>query len=123
MKNNRDYGKDNNPNGDINSLSRPDSSPHSEQLQCQFDIDTEREIRQELLRRSKYSYNVHSFAVVTSIAIALVGCWFVFSGMTKEGTFTAVAGLGASAYLAQTGKESQESLEALIQRLDRSHPD
>ncbi|MEH2173033.1 TRADD-N-associated membrane domain-containing protein [Nostoc sp.] len=122
MKNNQDYGE-NNANKDVNSFSRLDSSPHPEQLQCQPDIDTEREIRRELLRRSQYSYNIHSFAVVTSIAIALVGCWFVFSGMTKEGTFTAVAGLGASAYLTQTGKESQESLEALIQRLDRSHPD
>jgi hypothetical protein len=44
----------------------------------------------------------------------------VLSGKTTEGAFTATAGLGATAYLAQTGKESDENLKALIQRLDAS---
>jgi hypothetical protein len=123
MKNNPNYGKDNNAHDSLNFPCVLDHAPHPDESQYQPDLETEKEIRQELLRRTRYSYNIHSLAVATSIVIGLVGCGVVLSGNAKEGTLTATAGLGASAYLAQTGKESQESLKALIQRLDRSHSD
>jgi len=123
MKNDQNHGKYNDNHKDFLALSKPNDSFHAAESQNQYDLETEKSIRQELLRRSEYSYNIHAFAVIASIVIGLIGCVLLLGGRTTEGTFTTAAGLGATAYLAQTGKESQESLNALVERLNDSQYD
>ncbi|HEY9660701.1 MAG TPA: hypothetical protein V6C65_19770 [Allocoleopsis sp.] len=74
--------------------------------------------QREILRQAQWSFNLYFVTIAASTVIGAIGGGLLLGGHTTEGALTAAAGFGSSACCVQMGKDSQEKLELLLERLE-----
>ncbi|MBD2066192.1 hypothetical protein H6F93_01385 [Leptolyngbya sp. FACHB-671] len=72
----------------------------------------------EILRQSRWSFNLYFVTIAASTAIGAVGGGLLLSGLVTEGVLTTATGVVSSACCTQISKDSQEKLEKLLERLE-----